>query len=259
MNLKRKIHIYEKQITSLKRKNQLKINKSKNLYYDGNIQTINALNKSNTSGITNQSINDFYINSLRKPKGYRYSDSTYSLSVILQKSSPSAYDSLAPKLILPSRQSIHKKFNNQIQNIYQKLFDIHSITLLIKEYRQNMNLPSVCFMECILAVDAICFRPYISISKEGEITGIKGISSENSSLFQQFSLNYLKFEKFIRKNYKKSYSAAFVYQVQPLNKKFRNIVVHMQPETNGKATQIQVDTLNFIRNILKNVHIKQKN
>ena len=255
---KKKIKELEKKLKLLKRQQHLANNLSKKSKFQeiqDHIQNYCISEKSLNSDPISE---DFLRNSSRNPSGYRYSDETYSLSLLLQKSAPSSYDSVAPHLRLPSRQSIYKKYQSQINEMSQKLLNLENVQSIVKQYRITMGLSTIMFLDCILAVDAICFKPYVSITINGEITGIQMHPEKNPNLFQKFSLNPRKFEEFIRKNYQKSYSVGFVYQLQPLCGEFKNIVIHIQPAINGKATQKQIETLSYIRNIMKNVHINIK-
>ena len=258
LRYKKKIKILEKKLKKLKQKQQLEDNLSKKSisreiqsYIEDNFQSPKS---SNFSPI----LEDIHKNLSKSPSGHRYSNETYSLSLLLQKSSPTAYDTVAPRLLLPSRQSIYKKYNAQINDIQQKLLNIENVLIIVKEYRQLIHLPSLIHLNCILAVDAICFKPFVSIASNGNINGIQINSEKKSNLFQKFSLNPRKFEKFIQKNFNNSYSVGFAYQLQPLFNEFKNIVVHIQPAISGKASTKQIETLHYIREILKNVHITVK-
>lgn len=200
-----------------------------------------------------QFLSDIIRNMNVPPEARRYSQETYSISLSQCKTSFTSYNKLRDHLPLPSFQSINAKFSETVSLQNDRLLDLSLLPDIIRSWRSSNNVESQKCIPCILSVDALCFKPEVIISNTGEIEGIEGCSS--TDLFMHFSQNPDAFAAFLHENWDKTYSAAFAFQLQPLNPKNNNLLLHIQPDTNGKADHEQVCTLNHIRDIVKNQKI----
>jgi hypothetical protein len=64
----------------------------------------------------------------------------------------------------------------------------------------------------ILSMDAVAFRPNITIGESGKVEGIDGIDHlESSDLFTQFVLDPDAFREFLAKPFDRAYTSLFVY------------------------------------------------
>lgn len=201
-------------------------------------------------------------NSQKAPSGVRYSNQTYSFALNLMFQSQSSYDFVRNEFPLPSKQSVRKHFREEISATTQCLTNLNLMNNIIHDYRNSFNLNSIMTLPSILSVDAICFKPIISVTKDGKISGIENFTMDDTNdtfnpekMFTHYNDDPSLFEEFLRKQWNQAYSAAFVYQLQPLNSGFPSLVLHVQPASDGKAKDVQCNTLNFIRDRVLSNHI----
>jgi hypothetical protein len=94
----------------------------------------------------------------------------------------------------------------------------------------------------IFAVDAVAFRPVVTITANGEVKGFEHVKHlDNDDLFAHFLQQY----------WKDVYSDLFVLHIQPVNRAFPCTVIHVYPAENGKRNQMIVQTLQQLRTILE--------
>jgi hypothetical protein len=100
-------------------------------------------------------------------------------------------------------------------------------------------------------VDAIAFKPLITIQKDGSVEGIEGLNClESPDLFSQFVLNPLLFHDFVVTHWNKAYSTLFVFQVQPISHQFTCCAVRVIQAVNGKETPEIVRKLEQTKDLL---------
>jgi hypothetical protein len=69
----------------------------------------------------------------------------------------------------------------------------------------------------VLSIDAVSFRPRVTIADDGSVEGLEDIRQlESLDLFEQYLLSPKAFTVFLTKNWSASYSAIFAFQIQPL-------------------------------------------
>lgn len=168
--------------------------------------------------------------------------------------SQSTYNLVRSEFSLPSVQSIRSHYKEEIQSTTHCLTNLKLINNILHDYRNSFNLDSTLSLPSILSVDAICFKPIISITKDGVLTGIENLTQSDTDgifnpdqLFSHYNDDPSQFEAFLRKHWNRAYSAAFVYQLQPLNSGFHSLVLHIKLATDGKAKEEQINILNSIR------------
>lgn len=242
----------EKRNKYLERVNRLK---------DLRIAQLQSENSQNTDSqdsqniIYNQTIlAETILNSAKSPSGQRYSEDTYSFALNVMSQSQSTYNLVRSEFSLPSVQSIRSHYKEEMQSTTHCLTNLKLINNILHDYRNSFNLDSTLSLPSILSVDAICFKPIISITKDGVLTGIENFTQSDTDdifnpdqLFSHYNDDPSQFEAFLRKHWNRAYSAAFVYQLQPLNSGFPSLVLHIQPATDGKAKEEQINILNSIR------------
>ena len=161
--------------------------------------------------------------SLVRPKGRRYTLRFIMICQTIFLTSFSCYcllRKLGLPLISPSR--LYSLLNPSISSNIIQLLHLKQASYLIQSYRKTNRIDNET-LEIVVAVDAISFHPKIKINKKGEVIGIDGemcISEENQNeLEKQFKA----FEEYVNKIKNVTLIYAFIYQIQPLRKDFRDV------------------------------------
>lgn len=197
-------------------------------------------------------VDDILRNSQKSPSSRRYTQETLNFAFSQYQSSFNAYQSLRSELPLPSQQTLNVHFSDQISMVNDRLLSKEFASDLVKEWRNANQIQSKAYISCILSVDALCFRPEISVSPNGDVTGIQNfIHDDRTDIFQTFSEDPEQFVLFLQENWKDALAAAFVFQLQPLSPDLPNLIIHIMPHIHGKASVDQVLNLDYFRDILK--------
>jgi hypothetical protein len=108
-------------------------------------------------------------------------------------------------------------------------------------------------ISAILFVDAVAFRPIITIDESGKVDGLDGIHQLDApDMFAQFVLNLCAFRDFVTQHFDRAYSSLFVYQIQLIDPRFTCYLVDAMAAISGKGTEGTVVTLEAIAAKLRN-------
>lgn len=205
-------------------------------------------------------LNNFLSNSIRKPNGRRYSDTTISFfaSLKLQIGEPN-YNYLKNALpYIPSVTTIQRWFKPYFVSIKDNITNIEKIPELINIWRNTNDLPQNELIFATLALDAAS-TPNLKIKKE---------------VFQNTLIDKNSIEKFISKLNKpidfedfdtlpdllpppeKPKNYMFVYYLQPIQNTMSCTPVHVLHHENGNATDEIMKRLEIINEILLSANIK---
>jgi hypothetical protein len=126
--------------------------------------------------------------------------------------------------------------------IHQALTDIDNITLLIEIWQEANGITQAGnSIPAILSVDAVAFRPTITIDENGKVEGFDGIHQlEAPDIFTQFVLNPHGFRDFVAQHFDQVYLSLFVSQIQPLDPRFTCCVVHATGAINGNENTVTI-------------------
>jgi hypothetical protein len=103
----------------------------------------------------------------------------------------------------------------------------------------------------LLAVDAVPFRPTITVDEFKKMEGIQGTDHlEHENLSTQFMIDPAAFQDFVKENFDQAYTSLFVYQIQRLDRKLTYCVVYANPAVNGKGNR---ETIVGLQSILEMV------
>jgi hypothetical protein len=176
--------------------------------------------------------------------GNRYRPETYNMAhQVLSRSGEAGLQAMRQvgRLAMPSRQAIEQHMPEAFHP--QNLTDIHLCGERVKSWRQASGLHAKRPVKAILAVDAICFRPEVSL-REGRngkiVNGLNEVGT--AAALADFDRlvkkeNAAEFDRFVEENWKNVIHAAFVYMVQPAEEELSPFILYIQPAVDGKASR----------------------
>jgi hypothetical protein len=200
-------------------------------------------------------VSDILTNSMRLSRdSYRYSPETYSFSLdLLRLGGLAAFDHIRTKIPLPSRQSL-KKFADA-EEPFPDLTDWETIPSRIRQWRRVHHMDRNLHLRCVLGVDALAFKPEVSVSMDG----IEGLALGNAVLEDDFLEELLSssntFRHFVAENWDRVFQAAFVFNLQPINPGIPSLVLYAALCEEGKARQTEVEIVYALRAICSQEHI----
>jgi hypothetical protein len=90
----------------------------------------------------------------------------------------------------------------------------------------------------VLSVDAVSFRPRVTIADDESVEGLENIRQlESPDLFEQCLFRPKAFTAFLTKHWNAAYCAIFVFQIQPVLSSVPCCIVHVWPRRNGKGNK----------------------
>jgi hypothetical protein len=194
---------------------------------------------------------DVITNQGRHPNGRRYSIDTLVWAQQLHAISPSALDHVRAVFPLPGESLINARFAQNRRAVSAALQDMARVSEVIALWMQTVP-PEIPGREIVLAVDAVAFRPLVTITENGEIEGLKHLKRlDDKNLFEHFVLDPISFAQFLAEHWKDAYSALFAFHIQPLNPKLPCSVVHVYAAEHGKGGPETVETLMRLKSILE--------
>jgi hypothetical protein len=121
--------------------------------------------------------------------------------------------------------------------ICNAMLDLNEIEDLLSIWRAANNVDPGHFIQAILVVDAIVFKPLIMIKEDVPVDGIEGFDYLKSpDLFSQLIANPRLLHDFVVTQWKEAYSALFVFQIQQISDQFTCCTVHAIQAADGKGT-----------------------
>lgn len=197
---------------------------------------------------------DLFINTVNHSTCF--SDETVQFSYDIKSINSKCHEMLVQNFNFPSDYICAQLFNKDFADINENFTDIIKTGDIIKIWRRQNNIFEA--LDATLSVDALYFHPRVKISDKLDISGME-TASKNSlkeDIFQFFNKRPELFESFIEQHSHYSLRAAFVFQIQTLNPKFKTFVIHIKQTKSGKANGEIIDFLNQLKKISKanNIH-----
>jgi hypothetical protein len=158
----------------------------------------------------NTIVSDILSNSERfSSDGCRYSPETYAFAFdLLRSCGMAALDKIRTEIPLPSQQSL-KKYS-ETQASLPELHDWDAIKQRIRDWRHIHHIHHTHVLQCVLGVDALCFRTEVSVSAEG----CEGLNLGDAILEETYIDELLatstQFLEFVAVHWDRVYHAAFV-------------------------------------------------
>jgi hypothetical protein len=130
------------------------------------------------------------------------------------------------------------------------LFDLGEMGALIDLWERSHE-DIMTDRRVILSVDAIAFRPMVTISDAGSVDGLKDLTHlDNPDLLTQFLADPAAFSEFLRQHWDSTDTALFVFQIQPLHPNLTCCIVHVMPAVSGKENNEMVERLHAVKSLL---------
>jgi hypothetical protein len=167
--------------------------------------------------------------------------------------SPAAYRTIRRILPLLSERLLQERFMNCQLHIRHALTDIEDMDFLIEIWREANGSEQVMgSIPVILSVDAVAFRPRITIDENEKVEGLERFTQlEAPYILSQFVLNPCTFRDFVMEHFKQAYSSLFVYQVQPVDPRLTCCLVHATAAIHGKGNESTTVALEAISTQLR--------
>jgi hypothetical protein len=194
---------------------------------------------------------DIVKNHGREPEGRRYSMETLVWTEELHSISAAALRHVRAVLPLPGESLLNSRFAKQRRLLSNALMDIARLPELMDLWREGIP-EGVTGQSVVLAVDAVAFRPLVTISEEGKVCGLKHLDTlGDQDLFTHLLRDPVAFSNFLSDHWRNAYTNLFVYHLQPINPKLPCGVIHAYAAENGKGTAKTVETLQVLRGRLE--------
>jgi hypothetical protein len=195
---------------------------------------------------------DLLQNRTRPKTGRRYSPETFRWAWAVHQVSPAAWALVHDALPVPCERWLRLHFAETGIILAEALTDLGRVGELVDRWNHSHSDTS-SDRRVVLSVDAVAFRPRVTISSDGSVDGLEDITQlEESELFEQYLLNPQEFTTFVRKYWSKAYSALFAFQIQPLLPHLPCCIIHAWPHCNGKGDAAIVKRLLTLREVLQN-------
>jgi hypothetical protein len=193
---------------------------------------------------------DILQNRARSMAGRRYSRATMLWARQIYDVSPTAWDLVRKVFPLPSDRVLRTSFSEVRSAVSDALLDIDKIDSIMELWRRA-NPELATDSSVILAVDAVAFRPVVTISEDGTIDGLNHIDEIDADLFDKLVGQPQAFVTFLKEHWTDVYSALFVFQIQPTDPQFHCGIIHILRSTNGKGTSETVSRLFDLKQLLQ--------
>jgi hypothetical protein len=139
---------------------------------------------------------DIVRNRGRKKNGRRYSPITLQWSYTVFQQSPALWEIVRDGLPLPSDHLLESHFAKIGTILSEALVDMDQVGLLVDLWNQSHS-QTVNDRRVILTIDAVSFRPRVTIRRHGAVDGLEDIKQfEGPDLFEQFMLSPKEFAAF---------------------------------------------------------------
>lgn len=195
-----------------------------------------------------------------------YPQKIIDLSSSLYQASPKAYNLLRENgadvlsSSLPSPKTIQRHLREDIEAQMELLTDQKQCHKIMQQWRKDHELPSRKKIPVILSVDAINFRPYLTLDDRGVITGINKAKLEEdlsgTELYWHLSRDLDGWQDWVDRHWRDVLTAAFVYYVQPLSDEYSCVVLHWHEKENGKAGPDELSLWLALRRRLQKCHFR---
>jgi hypothetical protein len=167
--------------------------------------------------------------------GNRYSNNTQKWAFeILMTCGIKALTMVKDVIRIPSRKSLATK----PPDVYARsdLTDIGLVLERVRAWRNGLEgLPNQACPRCILACDALACKLAVEVTPDG-LSGLDAQDFEmDADLLERLTSSRKGFQEFIEEHCDHVLTAAFVFQIQPLNPGLQPFLIFAQPAKDGKA------------------------
>jgi hypothetical protein len=139
-------------------------------------------------------ISNILSNLNRDPRGYRYTIETMLFARKICDCSHAAYEIVRQEFSFPSQMLLASSFLDERSRVSKDLLTLESVPNVIQYWNKSNDVEnkSVEVFPIILAVDAVTFKPNVTVDEEGNVNEIQGLKNlKDIDLFQEFVLNQL--------------------------------------------------------------------
>jgi hypothetical protein len=185
-----------------------------------------------------------------RSSGIRYSEETRQWAFELLRTCGTKALAITRRIVpLPSRQSFYSK--PPMGYTRSDLTNFSLVADRIHAWRKTCGEDVRCtdYPRCILACDALACKPSVEVTRDG----LHGLDSTDfdlgCDLFESLTSSRVAFQEFVQGHWDHVVTAAFVFQVQPLNPKLASFLVFAEPTVDGKARPQQVEVLKSLKTI----------
>jgi hypothetical protein len=164
--------------------------------------------------------------------------------------SPSAWEVVRKLLPLPSSRVLESAFAQVRCAVSQAFLDVNEVGTIVDLWMRSN--PGIGFnIEVILSVDAVAFRPMIVVHENGRMESLNRTNEIEVELFDKLMGQPQDFAAFLKHRWAGTYSALFVFQIQPIDPSFHCSVIHIVPAIHGKGNSEIVSRLFELKNTLQ--------
>jgi hypothetical protein len=145
--------------------------------------------------------------------------------------------------LLPSRKSLSR--NPPAGSEWSDSTYISLVLDRVQKWHTAMgkeaNLHSTVFPRCILACDARACKPSVEVTPDGLLGFHSNDFDFDCDLLESLTSSPDAFRDFVHRHWDRMLTAAFVFQIQPLDPRLRPFLTFAQPARDGKAREEQAD------------------
>ena len=157
---------------------------------------------------------------------------------------------------LPNERTVRRWISEANQDTTPSQFILSEAKNIIDKYIKENQINDTEKFKVILSVDAFSMKPNLIIDENGIRRGTIQDEAVDEDLIKSMKESILEFEKYSLENKKIVITNTFVYLIQPLVASYPCFIVHLSGSTQGKATINEIETLTFLMNVLKKLHIQ---
>jgi hypothetical protein len=188
----------------------------------------------------------------RPPNGRRYCIDTLAWTEEIHASSAHTLEIVRKVIPLPTERLLNSKFTQDRRLVSDALQNSDRIGELITIWEKSTPSISSSHRDVILSVDAVAFRPLVTVSEDGEVHGLKNLTRlEDPDIFAHFLRDPPAFAHFLQTHWKQAYSNLFAFHLQPVDPDLPCCVIHVYPARNGKGNPETVRKLLELRDKLE--------
>jgi hypothetical protein len=194
---------------------------------------------------------DIFRNRDRPPNARRYTPETLHWAWRVYQRSSATWELVHDVIPLPSHTTLQTHFAATGTVLSEALIDIDQVGTLIQRW-EGSHPDTASDRRVVLAVDAVAFRPRVTISEDGEVEGLDDLTRlPDPDLFEQYLLHPKEFTEFLKLHWKHAYTSLFAYQIQPIQQHLPCCIIHASPEKSGKGTPESAKRLQDLRATLE--------
>jgi hypothetical protein len=187
----------------------------------------------------------------RPKNGPRRSLETLQWAWPIHELSPSAWELVQKGFDLRCERLLRTHFAATGHVLSAALVDLQCVGELVVRWN-NSSPETQNDRRVVLLVDAVSFRPGVTIASDGSVGGLEDIAQlESPDLFEQYLRNPKESTAFLAKHWSQAYSALFAFQIQPILPSMPCFTVHAWPHCNRMGCRKSLTVLFDLSEILE--------